>query len=163
MWNNSDLNNYLLQYRSKNLRICKLFSLANIWYHFTDDIFKWYFPSRYQNQLKVNNNLGRIFFMRYIICGKFRKSLLEYNLWSHQYSDVHQLFYFLPWKFKDCNIPFLKRFRQQINGSSTTSSICGLTTVSLQESGATPTYVTASTSSGYPILTFNTSSSSTLG
>ena len=40
-------------------------------------------------------------------------------------------------------------------GSSATSSICGLTTATLLESGVTPAYVTVSTSSGNPILSFS--------
>jgi hypothetical protein len=41
--------------------------------------------------------------------------------------------------------------------------MCGLTTVTLAESGATPSYVTVSTSTGSPILTFSSTDSSFVG
>ena len=38
-----------------------------------------------------------------------------------------------------------------------------MTTVTIEESGATPAYVTVSTSSGVPIMTFSTSIASLVG
>jgi hypothetical protein len=59
--------------------------------------------------------------------------------------------------------PFLNDSINNLYGTSNTSSICGLTTVTLEENGASPAYVTISTSSGSPILTFSSSSSSVVG
>ncbi len=48
-------------------------------------------------------------------------------------------------------------------GSSSTTSICGGTIVTVSEDGFTPTYVTVSTSSGYPVLKFSSSTESNVG
>jgi hypothetical protein len=64
---------------------------------------------------------------------------------------------------KTLTYPFLNDSFNKLKGSSSTSSICGLTTVSLQDNGSTPAYVTVSTSTGSPVLTFSSSSSLVVG
>ena len=59
--------------------------------------------------------------------------------------------------------PFLSDSANNIGGTGTDPSICGTTSVTLKDSGSTPSYVTVSTSSGYQVLTFSSSSSSLVG
>jgi hypothetical protein len=72
------------------------------------------------------------------------------------------LVYFLT-DSKTVTYPFLNDAVNRQYGLSATSSICGLTTVTLLDNGATPDYVSVSTSSGSPILTFSSSSSFDVG
>ena len=73
-------------------------------------------------------------------------------------TSATKVVYFVSGKTKIVTQPFVSDSVNNLYGTGASPSICGTTTVALYENGYTVGYVSASTSTGVPVLTFYTTS-----